>query len=389
MLERVAGGVNLANEENFSKFAGHICRQSYQNCPFITVHDLSNGHFRGPRGFTLNTETHPVLRGTILTAAPDGVGTKVIVISVGGRMRSSAANLLAMTGGDITRRGGLRVCFINVLDVKDLGEPGDPVNQAFRELMMGLSAAAAEQQIVIFNGETAELGICVGSEDPSIPVQYNWSGVMIGVYHPERMIIGNTIKEGQVIVGLQEHGLRSNGFRTARAALARAFGAGWWKGESAEARAAIEAVAAPSVIYDPIFEYANGWTGDTPIPIHAIAHLSGGAIPSKLGADLLKPLGLSADLDDLFDPPPIMRQCREWLGDDEDGLSVFKSYKQWHGGQGALVVLDEQDVDDFISLAALHGKSAKTCGKVTKNDTPQISITSKYGDGAVLTYPLE
>ncbi|HEY4513072.1 MAG TPA: hypothetical protein VJH06_00980, partial [Candidatus Paceibacterota bacterium] len=45
-------GVDVEEEASFSKFASTVCINSYNNSPFVEVHDLSGGQFRGPRPFT-------------------------------------------------------------------------------------------------------------------------------------------------------------------------------------------------------------------------------------------------------------------------------------------------------------------------------------------------
>src|SRR3989338_4175977 len=131
----VAGGVNLKGEEAFSVFAGQMCRRTFNNSRFITVVDLSEGHFRGPRGFRLNTTTFPILDEAIFTVASDGVGTKVIVVSVGQLYHSVPRDIVAMTGGDITRRGGCCIAFTNVLDVANLGTWNDDTSLALQDIL--------------------------------------------------------------------------------------------------------------------------------------------------------------------------------------------------------------------------------------------------------------
>jgi len=45
-------GVNIEEGDDFSAFAGEICRQTYGISPFVKVHDMSAGNFRGPRGYS-------------------------------------------------------------------------------------------------------------------------------------------------------------------------------------------------------------------------------------------------------------------------------------------------------------------------------------------------
>ena len=80
--------------------------------------------------------------------------------------------------------------------------------------------------------------------------------------------------------------------------------------------------------------------------VHAIIHLSGGAIKEKFAKDILFPKGLSARLDNLWEPPKIMRQCALWRN-----LSDEEFYETWNGGQGMLIVVDEKDVSFCLKRA--------------------------------------
>lgn len=372
-------GVHIDNGESFSSFAARICQSTYQNSPFVRVSDLSGGHFRGPRGWTLNSEKFPLLRESILTIAADGIGTKPVLIDAVRGYGHAARDLLAMTAGDITRWGGLPLVFSNILDVHELGEQGSASHCAARELLEGLVLAARDEGIVVLTGETAELGLCVFSENSGATFKFNWGGFMEGVYRTDMLISGDTLREGQLVIALMEKGFRSNGMSSVRKALAMRFGEEWWA--NPEARHCMKACATPSVLYDRFFVDANGWTGNKRIPIHRIVHLTGGSFKSKFGEDALFPRGLSADLYDLFDAPAIMRSCAQWRG-----MTDEEAYAVWNGGQGALAVLDEQDVDSFLTRAARYRIRAKVCGRIMKHATPMLRIISKFNKGQMAIY---
>src|SRR3972149_2637294 len=104
---------------------------------------------RGPRGFHLKNLPEDCY-GDI---TPDGDGTKVVLVDAAGDYRHGAHGIVAMVSGDITRWGGLVLLIINHLDTSSLGKSGDPTNDAFRALMLGLKGVAQEQRVVMFKGE--------------------------------------------------------------------------------------------------------------------------------------------------------------------------------------------------------------------------------------------
>jgi phosphoribosylaminoimidazole (AIR) synthetase len=134
----------------------------------------------------------------------------------------------------------------------------------------------------------------------------------------------------------------------------------------------------------------NGWTTEGFQPIvkaHGIANLSGGGITSKFGMDLLFNLGFSADLRTLWSPPKVMRDCASDLN-----VSEKKCYSTWGCGNGAAIIVDESDVEVFISEAEKHGISALDAGPVSKTPagcSPCIKLTSGFSGDRITLEPEE
>lgn len=371
-------GVDVEQEALFSKFAGSICKASYQNSPFVQVHDLSGGQFRGPRPFTLKN----LPEGYFIEATTDGIGTKGPIIDAAKTYELAAYDLLAMTASDITRYGGVPLVLVNALDVVAVGNENDEINQAYKKIITGLGKAAKQEKIVLLKGETAQMGICLGSDNAASPTKFNWTGTMIGAYHKDKMITGDSLAEGQMIVALKENGFRCNGISAVRAALKLRFGDEWWK--NLDAKESILQTATPSRLYDAFVNTLHGWNNtnfEDEMKIHAIAHLSGGGTKEKLFKDLLQPRGLSAELDNLWEPPEIMKKCAEWRG-----ITDEEFYETWNGGQGMLLIVDEKNAEDCIKRAKDFDIQAKIAGRIVKQPNPQIKIYSQLTKGKEITY---
>jgi len=373
-------GVNIQEGDSFSAFAKRVCESTYKNSHFVYVKDMTEGNFRGPRGFQLKA----LPKGCIQTIAPDGIGTKVVLIDAAQTYENAARDVFAMTAMDITRWGGLPLVFSSVLDVSTLGEKEDLTNDAARKVIWGMKATAVETNTVVISGETAELGLCVHSENPNANLKFNWSGFMVGVYHPKKMILGNTLEPGQIIMALKENGFRSNGISSVRKAFKMHYGEKWWA--NPKAKKDLNAACTSSILYDRFFANLNGWfrTRYKPLmPIHLIVHLSGGAFQSKFAEDILFRKNFSATIDNLYDAPEIMQKCAKWRGMTEE-----ECYSTWNGGQGAIVVIEKKDERLFIDTAILYGLQAKKCGEITfsKRSGSAVHIESKFGTGKTITF---
>lgn len=366
-------GVNVEAGDSFSAIAGRLCRSTYGNCRFVRIHDLSLGSFRGPRPFSLTEGL-----GLMFDAGPDGVGTKVLLHDALMTHRFAARDLLAMTIGDLTRFGGLPAVFWNILGVKSLGEPGTPRFNLFVGVLEELVKAANEIGVVVHKGETAEKGACVGTDNPHANAPFDWEGVSYGIFRQDKMIYGDRVQPGDVVIALREDGFRSNGISSVRAAFERHYGPNYYSLE--EAREDLLAAVTPSVLYDRMLATANGWFEEnlqSLIDVRLIAHITGGGF--KKFSELLEPTGLSATLYDLFDLPGIMRSCADWRG-----FGDRQVYDTWNGGQGMLVVVPPHEVQNFLDHSAKFGITAQVCGDITPSAQTTVTLVSKYNGGKLL-----
>ncbi len=370
-------GVDLDAGEEVGRLTGEICRNSYRNSPFVTVTDMSLGNFRGPRSFHF----HSLPAGFGMTTAPDGIGTKTILLSVADACEGAITNLFEMTGFDIVRYGGLPLVFINILEAKTLGKPGSVLFKKFEGMLRTMGVLAASQNYVLLNGETAQMSHCVSSEfngaaAETLPI-FNWSGVMIGAMHPDKLINGSSIRPGMRAIALAD-GLRSNGASQCRRFLREAYGQEWWNNE--EAMGVVAEMSQESALYSRFMSILHGWYAPDFKPIlqvHGIAHLSGGSLRTKLVEGLLAPAGLTVELDNLWDPPQFMYDCiHHFKMSDEEAYTIF------NGGQGAIVFIDEADVEKFTNLAAYHDIASRDAGGVTAQGSSggKAIVTSKFSD---------
>lgn len=369
-------GVNVADEATFSSYAGSVCKASYKNSKFVQVQDLAKGQFRGPRPVIFKN----LPEGYLVEATTDSIGTKGVINDAAGMPETSAYDLIAMVSSDVTRFGGVPLFLVNILDVPSVGPEGSDENNFFKKLMQGLQSAAQESRVVVLKGETAQVSECVGSNNSASTTRYNWGATIVGAYHKDKMVTGETVAPGQKVIALREYGFRCNGFSSVRKAFALQYGKEWYK--NPDAKEDLRAAAAPSVLSDVFINTLHGWYNDAwqpEVQLHAIVHLSGGGIREKFANDVVLKRKLSATLDTLWEPPEIMKKCAKWRGISDDEF-----YEAWNGGQGMLLVIDESDVERCLARAKDFNIEAQVCGEITQEEKPTVTIHSKLSDTTVL-----
>lgn len=379
-----ANQVDLDAGNSFSAFAHKINQASYQNSPYVLVRESKIGGFRSSKGYRLQGLPEDIWN----TAGMDGIGTKVLISDAAQLYEHSAADLLAMVCGDITRKGGLPLLVMNVINFAKLST--EELNQHARKLMVGLGNYAKDQKVVLFNGETAEMkGLALADSAPKL--SYLWESAAIGVFRESTEITGASIRPGQVIIALQDKSPGSNGITELRNGLSKMYsnyGLKWW--ENPVAKDDVAAAAMPCTLYDNFLNYINGWydingnaseTFEPAIKVHGIAHISGGGIPDKLAGDLLFSQGYGAELFELFSPPEIFQKIANARRNDFSTMKereyLKQLYNNWHGGQRLLMIVNSEDVNDLCYKAAQYfNLVAKPVGKVINE--PVLRIKSKY-----------
>lgn len=363
-------GVNVNLWDAYSSIAWSVCKATFKNSPHVDVLDLTEGNFRWPRWFSLKN----LPEWYSMTTVNDWIWTKVWFTCITKSFELSAYDIIAMLSSDITRYGGKPLIFTNVLDVNTLWvNINDDVFKHATLLQRWLYEVAKELKLVVFNWETAELWKFVWSENQSLPFKYNWSWSMQGVYHPDKMIVWNKIKQWDIIIALKENWFRSNWLSSVRKAFSIRFWEKWYWNESSKIY--IEQVTIPSVLYDKYLNHLNWW--DTQnfekiIDVHGIIHLSWWAFKGKLLDDLLKRKNLSANLDQLWELPEIMRLCAEWRQMNDEEI-----YETWNWWQWMIMIVDPNDVDKSLEQAKKFWINVKVAGHITQGDwSPQVTIKS-------------
>ena len=266
---------------------------------------------------------------------------------------------------DLIAAGFVPTNLSNIIDVNHLDY--DVVDQ----LMRGLHDAANFAQIAITGGEIAELGNRIGGW-PGAKMNFNWCSTAIGVLHPSlaQPLSGKTAQAGHAVVALRSPSFRSNGYSLARKTLTRLFGENWheapYDGPDQYANWG-EVMLAPSLIYSP----GVAALLDAGLPLHSVAHITGGGVADNFKRVLKN--GLGAVLDNLFEPLPSMQRLME-LGE----LSLETAYLYWNMGTGMLLVTEEASAAAVVASLQASGYDAQVAGHLTTE--PGVTLRVAAGE---------
>ncbi|HUA12948.1 MAG TPA: AIR synthase-related protein [Candidatus Sulfotelmatobacter sp.] len=352
--------VNIGLGDDVSRMLYEASKVSWENRPGVVVE--MHPSFSGWRAITPGYKPIDCYEGM----GSDGIGTKVEVAERLEDWSTAADNLFAMASDDAVVRGAEPIAINTVLDVNQLVEDDVLTENAIRQLAQGYVRAARLAGVVILNGETAELGDRVGGYGS---FNLNWSGTVLWYAHPDRVLTGHQIHPGDTLVGLAEHGFRSNGITDVRRAMLEHYGDNWQHQvvEDLGSLSLGRLVETPSTIYS---RFVTSLTGGFDInrepkaEVSGVAHITGGGQPSKLGR-MLESSGLGVTIDRPLEPPKAMLHVQELRGFTDE-----KAYGKWHMGSGMIIATSEPE--KVLTEAEEQGLDAQEIGLVT--DEPGIRI---------------
>jgi phosphoribosylformylglycinamidine cyclo-ligase len=143
-------------------------------------------------------------KNPVLVACTDGVGSKVKLAGKIKKFSTVGIDLVAMNVNDMLVQGAEPLFFLDYLAVHKL----EPTIVA--ELVKGIATGCREASCALIGGETAEMPDTYSTGD------FDMAGFAVGIVERKKIITGETIRRGDVILGLASSGLHSNGYTLVR-----------------------------------------------------------------------------------------------------------------------------------------------------------------------------
>ncbi|MCB1556446.1 MAG: phosphoribosylformylglycinamidine cyclo-ligase [Alphaproteobacteria bacterium] len=315
------------------------------------------GVMQGLGGFGAFFDMKPAgYEDPVLVAANDGVGTKLKIAIETGRHDTVGIDLVAMCVNDLIVQGAEPLFFLDYFATGKI----DPA--AAESVIAGIAEGCRMAGCALIGGETAEMPGLYASGD------YDLAGFTVGAVERGRIIAGETVAPGDVILGLAASGPHSNGY-----SLIRKLAAGLYDQpppfESTEETLGA-ALLTPTRIYVPaILGILRSASPKTPPPIKAMAHITGGGLIENIPRTL--PVGTKAVLDAArWDLPPVF----QWLK-NKGGLSPTEMATTLNCGIGMTLVCSPQTADKVTEGLKAAGESAFQIGHVELTaEAPTVTI---------------
>ncbi len=314
----------------------------------------------------------PRLKDPVLVAGTDGVGTKVLVAQAMDRYDTIGIDLVAMSVNDVSACGAVPLFFLDYIVT------GKVLPERIADLVAGVDEGCLRAQCVLLGGETAEHpGHFKADAD------FDMAGFAVGLAERDELWGPGNVVAGDVLIGIDSHGLHANGFSLVRRLLdhhgidlrSKFLSQGGGLGacvapETAsflpcyDAGASVgDVLLTPTAIYSPVL-HDLGHAGG----VHAAAHVTGGGFPDNVGRAV--PDGLAAEIDlGSWTPGP------EFVWLHGLGVEAGEMLRTFNCGLGMVVVVAGDAVERLLDVIARGGFGARVVGAVVPR-----------GDGEAVRY---
>ena len=273
--------------------------------------------------------------GQGIAITTDGIGSKAMIATMLGRYDTVGIDCVAMNVNDLICVGATPVSMVDYLAIEKAEAA------VIDAISVGLCAGARMAVISISGGETAQLKDMING--------FDLAGTAIGHVPLERIIVGEGIREGDVVIGIESSGIHSNGLSLAR----RAF----FHKHSYKPSHRFDELGCDlgSELLRPTHIYVKEALEllARVASVRALMHITGDGflnltrVKSEVGFVL----------DALPAPPPIFSIIARL-----DGTADAEMFSVFNMGIGFCAVVAEADVATALSILGSHGKRAHRIG---------------------------
>lgn len=282
----------------------------------------------------------------LMVSATDGVGTKLVIAQRMGIHDTVGVDLVAMCADDVVAHGAEPLFFQDYIAIGKIDE------RIVSQIIDGIVSGCKESGCALIGGELAEHPGVMGHDD------YDLAGFCVGAVERDRLITGEGVSTGDVIVGIESSGLHSNGYSLVRKVLLDDMGLRLEDRPMELTTSLGEELLRPTTIYAPalLSLYES-------VDVMAMAHITGGGIPENLGRTIPDQFVGTVDTK-TWEVPAIFELIRS-LGKIE-AAEMFSTFNM---GIGMIVVVAAGDANVSLDLIRSRGHRAHEIGIVEASDS--------------------
>ena len=293
------------------------------------------GGFGGMFEIAANEYKNPVL-----VSGTDGVGTKLKLAMLMDKHDTIGIDCVAMCVNDVACSGAKPLFFLDYIAC------GKNYPEKIEQIVKGVADGCVQAGCALVGGETAEHPGLMPDED------YDLAGFTVGIGEKDKLVSGDNLKAGDVLIGVASSGIHSNGFSLIRKVfninedtikvyyeeLGKTLG---------------EELITPTRIYvKPLLELMSRVT------VNAISHITGGGFYENVPRMLKDGFTAVIEKDKCFKLPIFD------LIQKTGNISEHDMYNAFNMGTGLVIAVDKEKAEEAVSILNNAGEKAAIIGEI-------------------------
>ncbi len=281
----------------------------------------------------------------VLVSGTDGVGTKLKLAFEMDKHDTIGIDAVAMCVNDVLAQGAEPLLFLDYVAV------GHNEPYKIEAIVAGVAEGCRQAGCALVGGETAEMpGMYSDGE-------YDIAGFTCGVVEKSRLIDGQKVKVGDVLIGIASSGVHSNGFSLVRKVVKDA---GLNLKEAYEElgnNLLGEVLLTPTRIYvKQVLEVIRA------CDVHGISHITGGGFDENIPRILKQGQGVEIEMGS-WEILPIFRFLEK-----HGKIASREMFNIFNMGVGMVIALDESEAEKALELLRAQGEKASVIGRVVEGE---------------------
>lgn len=311
------------------------------------------GVLAGIGGFGGLFELPKHYREPVLVSGTDGVGTKLKLAFTLNKHNHIGQDLVAMSVNDILVQGAEPLFFLDYFACGQLNV------EIAAQIVGGVAQACELAGCALIGGETAEM--------PGMyPIgEYDLAGFAVGVVEKSKIIDGQTICSGDVVLGLASNGAHANGYSLIRKILERA---------QPDLQADFHGQSLADTLMAPTRIYVKSILAlMQALPVKGMAHITGGGLLENIPRIL--PEHICAELaHQSWTLPPLF----QWL-QKQGQITDNEMHRVFNCGVGMIVVVAAENADEALTLLNTLGEQAWKLGRIRSRQASEAQTVIIQG----------
>ena len=286
------------------------------------------------------------MKEPVLVSGTDGVGTKLMVAFECDKHDTIGIDAVAMCVNDVLVQGAMPIFFLDYLAV------GKNTPSKIEQLVKGVADGCVLSECALIGGETAEM------PDMYDPNHYDIAGFCVGAVEKSKLLNGQNIAEGQVLIGLPSSGCHSNGFSLVRKVLLKDAKLDVNEFYPEFNKTLGEELLTPTKIYVKAIKHLL----QDNVDIKGMSHITGGGFFENIPRMLKEGQGVKIDVKS-FPWPKIFDLIMKTGNIEEKEM-----YNVFNMGIGFILAVDKNDVDVALKTLKDNGEDTYVIGEIIKGD---------------------